>query len=75
MAENEGSPKQVSSRGAFLIGLVLGLGVGAIYGLFQSQRLGDENRKLRADSLDLTKQLSRAKGDLAAMKISPKVEK
>ena len=75
MAENEGSSKQVSSRGAFLIGLVLGLGVGAIYGVFQSQRLGVENGKLRAETLGLTKQLCRARGDIAEIKAGPKAEK
>ena len=69
MAE-EGA-KTVSPRGAFVIGLVLGLGLAGLYCFLQTQSLNGELRQLRADKATLTLQLMNARADLAR----PKSEK
>jgi hypothetical protein len=66
MAE-EGA-RTVSSRGSFVIGLVLGVGLGCLFGFFQHQRFTMERAKLKVNNEILQKSLLEARGVLASEK-------
>lgn len=57
----------VSARGSFLIGLVLGLGIGCIFAIFQKQDYEKDVRLLKGEKEALMKkELDRLKSDNGA---------
>ena len=66
MAE-EGA-KTVSARGSFFIGLVLGLGLGCLFALFQHQRFTRDLAKLNADKAIAQQRAAEAKGEAASLR-------
>lgn len=60
--------KSVSPRGSFIIGLVLGAGLGCLFAFFQNQRFEGELRRLASENEILLKRAANAQGEALALK-------
>jgi hypothetical protein len=74
MAE-ETSSRSVSARGAFIIGLVLGLGLGLIFCALQTQRFTKEQFSLKSQVEILNKRSIQIQAQLLDLKEGAKVAK
>lgn len=74
MAE-ETSSKTVSSRGAFVIGLVLGLGLGLVFCSLQTQRFTKEQNSLKSQVEILNKRSIQVQAQLVDLKAGAKAAK
>ena len=63
----EESPKSVSSRGAFIIGLVLGAGLLLIFSVIQTSRLTREIYKLKEQLVQTDRKVIQARAEMIEM--------